>query len=128
MRGLRLATERGFDEVLLVTPQDVVLEAATASVFWIERGRVLTPPLTVGILDSITRRHVLRLAAGHEEEGSLARLAAASEVFVVSTRIDVAPVIEIEGVGKYGVGEITQSLSVAFGRDIQNQVTTLDDG
>src|SRR3954469_16098916 len=58
----RLARERGFDEALLVTPHGRVLEAPTASVFWVdERGALCTPPLDDHILASITRDRVMRL-------------------------------------------------------------------
>ena len=60
MLAQRLARERGFDEALLVSPDGRVLEAQTGAVFWVAAdGAFCTPPLTEGILDSITRR-VLR--------------------------------------------------------------------
>src|SRR3954467_8402827 len=53
----RLARERGFHEALLVTPHGRVLEAPTASVFWVnDRGELCTPPLEDHILASITRQ------------------------------------------------------------------------
>src|SRR5215211_9366704 len=62
MLASRLARERGFDEALLVTPHERVLEAPTSSIFWAGRDRALcTPPLEDHILASITRDHVLRL-------------------------------------------------------------------
>src|SRR4051812_45751742 len=42
----RLARDRGFHEALLVTPHGRVLEAPTASIFWVDdRGDLCTPPL-----------------------------------------------------------------------------------
>nr|MBA3300516.1 aminotransferase class IV [Thermoleophilaceae bacterium] len=43
MQASRLARERGFDEALMITPHGRVLEAPTASVFWVsESGTVHT--------------------------------------------------------------------------------------
>src|SRR5919107_1407390 len=59
----RLARERGFDEALLVTPHGSVLEAPTASLFWVDAGgAIFTPPLSEHILASITRDRVLKVA------------------------------------------------------------------
>src|SRR5437588_7793772 len=62
----RLARERGFDEALLVTPAGGVLEGPTSSIFWVEDGMVLTPPLDEHILASITRRIVVERARAQE--------------------------------------------------------------
>src|SRR5215212_729772 len=52
----RLAREQGCDEALLVTPHGHVLEGPTWTFIWGAGGRLRTPPLSDGILDSITRR------------------------------------------------------------------------
>ena len=59
MLATRLAVEDGFDEALLVTPHGRVLEGPTWTFFWAADGRLRTPPLSDGILDSITRRRLL---------------------------------------------------------------------
>src|SRR5919202_5806333 len=62
----RLAHERGFDEALLVTPHGRVLEGPTWSFFWVDGGRLLTPPLEDRILASITRRYVVEECEAEE--------------------------------------------------------------
>src|SRR5919205_2985420 len=75
----RLARERGFDEALLVTPHGRVLEAPTASVFWVdERGDLCTPPLEEHILASITRDRVLQAAEVEERPCTMDDIRAAS--------------------------------------------------
>jgi len=67
MLAKRLAVERGFDEALLVTPEGSILELSTASFFYVdEDGTLCTPPLSGEILDSITRRILLRRLAIEE--------------------------------------------------------------
>jgi branched-chain amino acid aminotransferase len=97
MLASRLARERGFDEALLVTPHGRVLEAPTASVFWVAPDGVLcTPPLEEHILASITRDRVMRLVQIEERAVTNDDLLGASEAFLVSTTREVQPVSAIE--------------------------------
>jgi branched-chain amino acid aminotransferase len=95
----RLAREAGADEALLVTPHGRVLEAPTSSVFWIEGGDVLTPPLDDHILASITRALVLEESGGREAPCPLERLLGAEAVFLASTAREVQPVVGVDGRG-----------------------------
>ena len=81
----RLAEEQGFDDALLVRADGTVLEGPTWTVMWAEADRLYTPPLRLGILDSITRRVVMRLTEVEEAEAPLRRVLEAEEVFALST-------------------------------------------
>jgi len=93
----RRARERGFDEALLVTPHGRVLEAPTASVFWVGADGVLsTPPLDEHILASITRDRVLRLVEVREAALTREEVLRAEEVFLCSTTREVQAVAAVE--------------------------------
>ncbi len=93
----RRARERGFDEALLVTPHDRVLEAPTSSVFWVGSDGVLsTPPLDEHILASITRDRLLRLVEVREAPLTKDELLRAEEVFLCSTTREVQPAAAVE--------------------------------
>jgi branched-chain amino acid aminotransferase len=96
MLATRLARERGFDEALLVTPHGRVLELPTASFFWVADGELRTPPLSDHLLDSITRRIVIELAAAKEAATTPADLESAEEAFVASSVREVIAVNRIE--------------------------------
>jgi branched-chain amino acid aminotransferase len=96
MLATRLARERGFDEALLVTPHGRVLELPTASFFWVADGDVLTPPLSEHVLDSITRRIVIEVAAAKETVTKPVDLESAQEAFVASSVREVIAVRRIE--------------------------------
>lgn len=93
----RIAREQGFDEALLVSPHGRVLEAPTATFFWVDGdGVVSTPPLAEHILASITRRVVLEACPVREAPVALDDvLAGASEAFLASTTREVQPVAAI---------------------------------
>jgi branched-chain amino acid aminotransferase len=92
MLASRLARERGAHEALLVTPHGRVLECPTASFFCVLDGEIWTAPLSDHVLDSITRRVVLAVAAVREEPIAYDSLASATEAFATSTVEEVAPV------------------------------------
>ncbi|HVC84443.1 MAG TPA: aminotransferase class IV [Solirubrobacteraceae bacterium] len=92
MLASRLAREAGADDALLVTPHGRVLECPTSSFFIVREGEVWTAPLSDHVLDSITRRVVLAVAAVREEPIELAALADAQEAFIASTPHEVSGV------------------------------------
>jgi branched-chain amino acid aminotransferase len=96
MLASRLARERGFDEALLVTPHGRVLEAPTSSIFWINDGELLTPPLDEHILASITRAIVIEATGAAECSCTLEELLAADEAFLASTTRDVQAISAID--------------------------------
>lgn len=119
LSATRRARASGFADALLMTTNGFVLEGPTFSVAWVVEGALETPALALGILDSITRRHVMRLARRLDievREGiwGLARLRAASEVMALSTIREVQPVVAV-GDLEFIPGPVTDRLGVAFG-------------
>ncbi len=97
MLAKRLAVERGFDEALLVTPQGRVLEVQNAAFFYVSRdGALCTPPLTRDILDSITRRVLLRRLEVEERPCTRRDVLESREAFAAGAGREVQPVGAIE--------------------------------
>jgi branched-chain amino acid aminotransferase len=97
MLAQRLAQERGFDEALLVTPTGHILEVQTSAFFWVaDDGAVCTPPLSEGILDSITRRLLMQHLRVEERVCDVDDALAAGEAFISGTGWEVRPVSQIE--------------------------------
>jgi branched-chain amino acid aminotransferase len=96
MLAKRLAVEAGFDDALLVTPHGRVLEATTASFFWVRDGELLTPPLEERILASITRDRIVAGMNVTEESCTLADLQGAEEAFIASSVREVMPLAAID--------------------------------
>jgi branched-chain amino acid aminotransferase len=100
--AVSLAARRaGYNDALLIGQDDTVLEGPTYSVAWVTGNVLETPALSLGILDSITRRVLLELAPAvglQIAEGvyGLDRVLAADEVLVLST------LKEIRGVAAVG--------------------------
>jgi branched-chain amino acid aminotransferase len=113
----RLAEESGADQALFVRPDGQVLEGPNFTIFFgfDADGPLVTPSLDSGILDSITRRHLLHLIPAVERPVDVAELASASEAFVASTLREVLPVHAIDDAQLNGApGTRTQEASDAF--------------
>lgn len=119
MQATRAAKAGGAEEALLVRPDRVVLEAPTSTVFWADaEGRLKTPSLESGILDSITRRAVIARLEVDEGEFHLDQALAASEAFLASTTREVQPVSAIDG-RRFEPGPRTAEAQTAFAAAIE---------
>ena len=124
MLASRIARERGFDEALLVTPHGRVLEAPTSSIFWVQDGELLTPPLEDHILASITRAYVIELTGASERACTLADLEAADEAFLASTTREVQPVAAVDQKEFEAAGPRTLAAAAALRARIESLLGT----
>ncbi len=94
----RLAKERGFDEGLLTSPHGRVLEGPTWTFFWVEGGKLFTPPLEDRILSSITRARLLEECDVSLCSCTLDDIRAAEEAFIASTVREVMPIAVVDDI------------------------------
>jgi branched-chain amino acid aminotransferase len=103
MLATRIAREAGCWEAVFVDPiEQAVTEAPVSSFVWAEGDRVFTPPLSAGILDSITRTLLLEAGAAEEEPCPLDRLRGADGAGLVGTTVELTPVVAVRGVAEFG--------------------------
>ncbi|HEV3219196.1 MAG TPA: aminotransferase class IV [Candidatus Acidoferrales bacterium] len=100
--NLRDAQHEGFDEVVLLNERGEISECTAANIFCVRGGRILTPPLTSGCLEGITRGVLLEIAASvgvSAAEHTLMPndLFSAEEVCMSSTNRNLLGVGEIAG-------------------------------
>ena len=113
------ANLRGYDQPILLNAAGKVAESATACVFIVRDGRLITPSVTSGILESITRRSVIRLATEllnlpvQEREVDRTEMYIAEEMFLCGTNAEIRPIISIDDyqVGDGVAGPVTQRLT-----------------
>ncbi|MGW3471691.1 aminotransferase class IV [Saccharopolyspora sp. NPDC000995] len=98
------AKKAGADQAILLNNRGMVAETAEAVIFMVRHGRLYTPPLSDGVLDSLTRETVIQLArrelALTVEECSITRseLYTADEVFICGTWEEIRVVGSIDGI------------------------------
>lgn len=130
MQANRVAADAGADQALLVrADDDAVLEGPTFSVGWIVGDELRFPPLSLGILDSITRRLVVECVEGVREVPAVVTdLGDADGVLCVSTVTESVPVDRLVGIGDYDpagrrLGEIRAALAERVREDLRTGVT-----
>jgi len=92
----REAEQAGADEALLVAG-GLVLEAATANVWWRRGEELYTPATRPGVLPGVTRELVLELEPVSAGAFTLADLQVADEAFTTSSIREVMPVVAVDG-------------------------------
>jgi branched-chain amino acid aminotransferase len=118
--NLAQAQADGWDEVALLNERGEVAECTAANIFCVKGGRVLTPPLSSGCLEGITRSVLLEIGAGAGaplEERALRPedLYSADEIFISSTNRSVLSVGEVNGRKLPAApGPLTEKLEMAF--------------
>jgi branched-chain amino acid aminotransferase len=100
----------GFDEALVLTHDGHASEASAANLFVVRDGVLLTPPVSDDILEGVTRKAILQLAADDGMTIDIrsidrSELYVADEIFLCGTGVQVSPVIEIDH-RKVGSGEV----------------------
>lgn len=94
--------QAGAQEVILLNPQGMVAECSGDNIFLIRDQVLITPKLSSGALNGITRNTVLEIAqeAGwktREDDVRRYDLFTAEEMFLTGTGAEVIPVVEVDG-------------------------------
>jgi branched-chain amino acid aminotransferase len=115
------AQREGFDEVVLLNERGEVSECTATNLFTVKGDKVLTPPLSSGCLEGVTRSVLMEVApeAGTsvaEQTLRLEDLYLADEVFISSTNRNVIGVKEIAGhtIANGQTGPLTKKLDEVF--------------
>jgi branched-chain amino acid aminotransferase len=100
--NLAEAQQAGYDEVVLLNERGEVAECTAANIFCVKGGHILTPPLSSGCLQGITRGILLEIAhhsgvAATERDLRPEDLYAADEVCISSSNRNLLGVGEIAG-------------------------------
>jgi len=117
----------GAFEAILLNERGEVAEGSCTNLFAVSGGLIFTPPLEANILAGVTRRVLLELFtrenfAFQERFFLETELREADEIFITNSLIGILPVSSLDAspVGEGRPGAITQKLSVAYERYVQD--------
>lgn len=115
------AQEYGFDDAILLNERGKVSEGSGCNIFMVRHGALVTPPITANILEGITRRTILQLAADEgipvvEREVDRTELYLAEELFFSGTGVQVTAIgrVDRRPVGDGSIGPVTARLRERF--------------
>lgn len=107
----------GVEEAIMINNEGYVAEATGDNIFIVRRGKLVTPPAFLGILEGVTRNTVMELADKRNipvEEQVFTRydIYSADECFLTGTAAEVIPVTKVDGrtIESGKPGEITRTL------------------
>jgi branched-chain amino acid aminotransferase len=111
----------GYDTAILLNHNGNVSEAPGACVMFVRDGVLVTPDLTSGILESITRDALLQMARNlgieiQERIVDRTELYLADEVFACGTAAEVSPITSVDRytVGNGEIGPVTRQLDALY--------------
>jgi branched-chain amino acid aminotransferase len=106
------AVMAGFDECIVLSENGHVSEGSAMNIFMVKNGKLITTPGSENILEGVTRRTILELAAQEldlpyeSRQVDRSELYIADELFFCGTGAQIAPIIEVDkrpiGNGKAG--------------------------
>ena len=120
----------GFDAPIFLNERGTVAEGPSACIAIVRDDAVITPPVTAGILESITRAFFLRMIPETlgvpvvEREIDRSELYVAREAFFMGTGAEVTPIVRIDHyrIGSGEVGPLTGRIARAY-HDIVRAIT-----
>ena len=116
------ATENGFDEAIMLTPDGYVAEGSGENIFLVAGDKLVTPASYDGILIGITRDTAIKLAQNElgietiERHVNRIELYSANECFLTGTAAHITPIAEIDRrkIGNGEIGDTTRKLQEIY--------------
>jgi branched-chain amino acid aminotransferase len=123
------AIEAGVHEAIMLNTEGQVSECTGDNIFFIRGSRIVTPPVSAGILNGVTRLFVMNEVspacgiAVEERPCRLEDLFTADEVFLTGTAAEIIGVSSIDGeaIGEGKVGPITRRLVAEFRARVKSE-------
>jgi branched-chain amino acid aminotransferase len=116
------ARVNGYDTSIILNHRGTVAEGPGACLMMVRDGKLATPPVTAGILESITRTTLMELAARElgvnvvEREIDRTELYVADEVFMCGSGLEVLPVTSVDRItiGEGARGSLTKQIQDVY--------------
>lgn len=123
------AGEDGYDDAILLNERGKVAEGPGACVFLVRDEIAITPPITTGVLESITRATVIQFLEKelsvqvHEREVDRTELYITDEVFFCGSALDITPILSVDRyvVGDGKIGDLTARIQHIYEQVIRGE-------
>jgi branched-chain amino acid aminotransferase len=121
------AKESGYDGAIILTAAGKVSEGPGGCIFLVRNGVLITPGVTSGILESLTRDSILLMAketgqAAVSRDVDRTELYIADEIFYCGTGQEITPIISVDRVlaGDGKPGKITRAMQVLYDNQVRD--------
>lgn len=123
------ALRNGYDFSIFLNNQGKVSEGPGSCLFFVRNGKLITPPITSSILESITRETIIHIAKEElnieveERDVDRTELYIADEAFLCGTAVEVVPIFSFDkiNIGDRKIGTITSKLMDAYFKIVRGE-------
>lgn len=123
------AVRAGFDEALVLNQDGHLSEGSAENIFMLRNGVLITPPITDNVLEGITRRSVMELAAQElglpvvERSIDRTEVFICDELFMTGTAAQVTAITRVDyrNVGDGKMGTVTAQLREIFDQTVRGK-------
>ncbi|MDY6989692.1 MAG: aminotransferase class IV [Thermodesulfobacteriota bacterium] len=120
---LTWARKKGFFDALFTNERGDITEGSISNVFFLNKGRIVTPPTDAGLLPGVTRKQILKVACTigiplTEATVKPEELNQFDGAFVTNSVIEMLPVAAV-GDTSYGVPEIINALCEGYQKSLR---------
>lgn len=117
------AADEGLDEAVMLNTRGRVAEATAANLFIVRAGRVVTPPVSDGILPGITREVVIELVPVAQESFGPVEFWSAQEAFLTNSLMEIMPLVALRArqIGDGRPGPVTRDLHDRYRARVGNE-------
>ena len=126
--ALTAAREAGFDDALFLDIEGHVAEGPISNVMFAKGRKLITPPLTCGILPGVTRAVTMELAAEQgfsveERPVERAEIDSADEMLYTSSLRELYPIVRVDAVaiGSGSPGPVYKQLHKAYAAGVKTR-------
>lgn len=126
--ALTAAHAAGFDDALFLDIEGHVAEGPISNVMFVKGRKLITPPLTCGILPGITRAVTMELGAEHgltveERPVERSEIDSADEMFYTSSLRELYPIVKVDEttIGSGRPGPIYKQLHEAYAAGVRTR-------
>jgi branched-chain amino acid aminotransferase len=128
------ALENGYGEAIMLDSKGNVSEGTGENIFIVKEKRLITPPLSSGILEGITRKTVIQLAQEEgmevvEREVTRVELYTSEEAFFTGTAAEITPILSVDKkqIGNGKPGSITRKMIELYGKAVIGKIEGHED-
>ena len=117
------AIKKGSPEAIMLTHDGYVAECTGDNIFIVKGKKLITPPVSIGALEGITRNTVIDIVKKKrircvERKFKLNNVYTSNECFLTGTAAEIIPVVRVDGkkIGNGRPGKLTRVLMEGFRR------------
>ena len=125
------AKRTGYDGAILLNRNGAVSEGPGGCIFIIRKNKIITPSLSSGVLESITRDTLISLASDInietlEREIGRTELYLADEAFYCGTAQEIVPILSVDGklINNGKPGPITRKIQDQYEKTVRGNIST----